>query len=168
MGRRGPPPKPSELQKRQGTYRPDRRRGEIEPPKEMPKPPTWLSKRGRKCWREIAPWLHQNGLLTRLDQTALALLCEPLADYLAAREIVDEAAAEKGTRFVTTTDKGNIIQHPAVGVMNKAWEKVVKLLREFGMTPSARAAIHVDAEQEAENDPLTAILRERYREHGVG
>ena len=106
---------------------------------EIPPFPKWASANAAAYWKEIARYLFDNGLLTRLDQVALALLCEALAEYCECREIVAAAATseEGGAKYVTWTDKGNIIQHPAVGVMNKAWQKVVKLLIQFGMTPSA-------------------------------
>ena len=158
MGKRGPKPMPSATQKRLGTYRADRRAGEIIPAAESPKVPTWVKGRARKCWKEIAPILEENNLLTRLDQVALALLVAPLADYILSREIVEEAANSGDTRFLTTTDKGNIIQHPAVGVMNKAWEKVLKVLIQFGMTPSARASL-ATATKKPPADPMGNLLR---------
>ena len=158
MGKRGPKPKPTTVAKRLGSHHLADRKSEVTPETGRPGLPAWLSPRARKCWARIAPLLEKEGLLTRLDGTALALLCEPLADYILAREIVDAAAQESGTRFITTTDKGNLIQHPAVGVMNKAWEKVVKLLREFGMTPSARAGLAI-ANKKPPEDPMADLLR---------
>ena len=148
---------PSAVQKRLGTYRADRRAGEVMPPAETPSVPPWVKGRARKCWKQLAPILEENNLLTRLDQVALALLVAPLADYILAREIVEEAAKTE-TRFLVTTDKGNIIQHPAVGVMNKAWEKVVKILVQFGMTPSARASL-ATAQKKPPTDPMAQLLR---------
>jgi len=45
-------------------------------------------------------------LLTRLDQVALGLLCDSLAEYLLAREVVNRAAIETGVRFVSVTESG--------------------------------------------------------------
>lgn len=157
MGKRGPKPTPSATQKRLGTYRADKRPGEVSPPAALPPKPSWLDARSVKCWAKIAPLLYEHDLLTRLDAVALALLCSALADFILAREIVEKAEEETGTRFITQTDKGNIIQHPAVGVMNKAWEKVVKLCREFGMTPSARAGLAI-ANKQPPADPMTDLL----------
>lgn len=164
MGQRGPKSKPSAQQQRAGTYRADRRRGEPQAPAEVPPVPEWLDADSRRYWSELAPWLERANLLTRLDQAALALLCQSLSDYLAARAVVDAAAEQTGTRFVSVTDAGNVIQHPAVGVLNRAWERVVKLLREFGMTPSSRAGLHLP-EAESEDD-LLAMIRGRYSKPG--
>lgn len=161
MGKRGPKPTPKAVKRRRGTYRGDRDGGTPEPEREKPRRPTWLGDEAGKLWPAIAAELDAMGVLARVDQTTLALLCQALADYLAARAVVDEAAAEGEVRFCATTDKGNIIQHPAVGVMNKSWERVVKLAREFGMTPSARAGLKVEDKKPAA-DPLLEMIMRRY------
>jgi P27 family predicted phage terminase small subunit len=108
----------------------------------------------------LAPHLLKNGLLTRIDQTALTLLCEALAEYCECRAIVESAVKDSqggGLKYITYTDKGNIIQHPAVGVMNKAWGKLVKLLVQFGMTPSARAGLAI-ANAKDEPDLISQLI----------
>ncbi len=146
MAATGRPPKPTRTKELAGTLRTGRQKNEPTPDAEIPPFPKWASKNGRRYWKEIAQYLYENGLLTRLDQIALALLCEALAEYCECRSIVEAAAKEDGgVKYVTVTDKGNIIQHAAVGVMNKAWGKVAKLLVQFGMTPSARAGLAIAA-----------------------
>lgn len=162
MGQRGPKPKPSAQQKREGTYRADRRRGEPEAEASLPPVPEWLDEQSRRYWSELGPWLVEAGLLTRLDQTALALLCRSLTDYLQACEVIEAAATASGTKFVAYTESGNVIQHPAVGVANRAWERLVKLLREFGMTPSSRAGLHLPAPEK--EDDLLALIKKRYEQ----
>jgi len=162
MGTRGPKPTPSETLKRQGRYRQDRRKGEPTPPGDVPDRPTWLTEPAVKHWSAIAPWLQQSGLLTVLDTVALGLMCDAMGEYLEAGEVVQAAIETEGVKFVAKTDKGNIIQHPAVGVRNKAWDRVVKLLREFGMTPSSRAGMAIaNAVGDEETDPLLKLMRDR-------
>ena len=162
MGKRGPKPTPSEQLKRQGRYRADRRKDEPEPPTGNAAMPEWVGEHAQKHWEAIAPWLKESGLLTVLDTVALGLMCDAMAEYLEAGEVVEAAANTEGVKFVATTDKGNVIQHPAVGVRNKAWERVVKLLREFGMTPSARAGMAIaNASADKEEDPLLKLMRDR-------
>ncbi|NLZ02696.1 MAG: phage terminase small subunit P27 family [Pirellulaceae bacterium] len=160
MGKRGPTPTPSETLKRQGRYRPDRRKCEPEAPAANARKPAWIKGLAAKHWKQIAPLLIDAKLLTVLDTVALGLLCDALAEYLEAGEIV-EAAAKDGVKFIATTDKGNVIQHPAVGVRNKAWERVVKLARQFGMTPSARAGMAIANAADEQRDPLLTLLHER-------
>jgi P27 family predicted phage terminase small subunit len=111
-------------------------------------------------WRQIAPVLDDMRVLTAADGIPLALLCDALADYVAARKAIDTAEEETGTRFIAATDKGNLIQHPAVGVANKSWERVLKACREFGLTPSSRSSVRV-AGAERDDDPLLDLLRRK-------
>lgn len=139
---------PSALKKTQGTFRPDRRRGEPVPPDAPATKPAWVKGLAAKYWKAIIPQLPE-GLLTCADTIAMGLLVDALADYLEAREIVEEAA-KKDLKFLYTTDKNNLIQHAAKGVQNKAQERVLKLLREFGLTPSSRASIHLGGGDEGD------------------
>ncbi|MGA2035862.1 MAG: phage terminase small subunit P27 family [Thermoguttaceae bacterium] len=159
MGKRGTKPKPTALKARAGTLRPGRQRDEPKPAAEIPPFPSWAAKSAAPHWKELAAHLFREGLLTRLDQVALGLLCEALAEYCECRAIVDEAARtdQMGMKYVTCTDKGNIIQHPAVGVMNKAWGKLTKLLVQFGMTPSARAGLSISNAKE-EPDLIAQLI----------
>lgn len=87
--------------------------------------------------------LREMGVLTKADGLALALLCEPLVRYIEARDLVEaEAKGPDKIKFIATTDKGTVYQHPLVGVMNKAWEQAAKMAREFGLTPSSRSGLH--------------------------
>ena len=140
-----------------GTLQPCRQKNEPTPEAELPPFPPWASKEAKPFWGEIAQYLYDNGLLTRLDQVALVLLCDALAEYCQCRRIVDRQHKKGEVRFCAKTDKGNIIQHPAVGVMNKAWGKVVKLLVQFGMTPSARAGLAI-ANAKNEPDLLSKLI----------
>jgi P27 family predicted phage terminase small subunit len=153
MAKPGVKKTPPQKKRLLGTFRPDRDGGTAELSCSAPPVPPWLDDNERVHWNRIAPWLVECGLITKLDQVAFALLCMDLSDLLCAREIVDEIARTEGTKFITTTDKGNVIQHPAVGVMNKAHARVVKLLQEFGMTPCARAGIKINGANSSD-DPL--------------
>ena len=49
------------------------------------------------------------------------------------------AIESEGLTIVTKS--GNVIQHPAAGGMNRAHDKIVKLLKEMGLTPASRPRI---------------------------
>jgi P27 family predicted phage terminase small subunit len=86
-------PNPTALKVLAGTQRKDR----VNPDEPKPqlielgdKPPTWLSgDRAKRAWKDLAPLLRQNGLLTVIDAPAFGLLVEAFADYIAAREVLD-------------------------------------------------------------------------------
>jgi phage terminase small subunit len=70
----GRPPKPIQLHRIEGTFRPDRDDSRVEP--EAPgllnkvRPPTWMSKRQRQLWSEILADASY-GLLRRIDRQLL-------------------------------------------------------------------------------------------------
>ena len=133
MGRRGPPPKPTDLKVVQGTYRADRAaRNEPRPAAMVPTCPDWLDHAAAVEWKRVSLQLAAVGMLSELDRTALALYCQALSEYLSAKALI-EAEGE-----TVTTDKGNVLPHPAVPMRNDAWRRCVQAAKEFGLTPSSR------------------------------
>lgn len=59
--------------------------------------------------------------------------------------------------FTDTTDKGNIVQRPEVGIANTALQNILKFGREFGLSPSSRAALSVEAAENSSNPVLSLI-----------
>lgn len=86
--------------------------------------------------------LDRMGVLTLADGTALELLCSAYADYLEASEVVRVA----GTTYTSTTAQGDTMYRPRpeVAMRNDAWNRVAKMLAEFGLTPSSRSKVTVD------------------------
>jgi P27 family predicted phage terminase small subunit len=139
------PAKPTALKNLQGN--PGKRainHREPQPNPARPRPPKWLSKAARKQWDRLAKDLHDCGLLTSIDQLALALLCENYSMWYDAKLLVEVEG------FFCRSDNGNLYQHPAVGAMNTAQKNLISLMREFGMTPSSRSTIKIPVEGEGE------------------
>lgn len=61
--------------------------------------------------------------------------------------------------FTITTDKGNVIQHPAVGIANSALQNMLKIGREFGLSPSSRTALSIDNAKKSDNPVLSLIAK---------
>ena len=145
MGIRGPAPKPTAVKILQG--KPGHRPLPANEPKpdsgRLPSAPRWLSDEAKREWKRIAPRLHAVGLLTEVDGLALAMLCEAFAQYMAAKAVVDREG------LLLVSEKGNSYQHPAAGLMTQARGELLKWAREFGMTPSARSRISVQAAEDA-------------------
>jgi len=144
MGARGPAPKPTALKRLQGN--PGKRAlpaGEPQPAAgRVPYAPRWLSEGAAAEWKRLAPRLHAAGLLTEVDHDALAVYCETWALWKRAEEVV----RQKGE--VVKTTNGNIIQNPYLGIANRAKRDALLMMREFGLTPSARTRIKVEATKE--------------------
>lgn len=135
--KRGPKKTPAAVKKARKTYRADRDAGpaiETKPPSM----PSWLGKEAKAEWKRLAPVLVKYGLLTEADRTTFGLYCQAYHDFLTAKRQVDKHG------LTTTTEKGNVIQHPAVAVMTKAWARVLSAGAEFGLSPSARTGLPIE------------------------
>ena len=137
MGKRGTKPTPTNTLEARGSWRAKARGkdGEPEPAVEVPPPPEWLSDRATAEYWHIVPQLEGLGLISGVYQVPLALYCQAMADYLETKALVKEHG------WIITTETGRVIEHPAVGIMHKAWERCLKAAREFGMTPSAMSGV---------------------------
>lgn len=152
MGTRGPRPKPTNMKLLQGTYRADRASSnEPAPPPAVPSCPSFLKGEARREWKRISKDLATLGLLTRIDRAALAGYCTAWETYVES----DKEVRLNGR--TTTTDKGNLVQHPELANRNRALEMMKAFLAEFGMTPASRTRIHVPEKRAVEENPFAAL-----------
>jgi len=90
-------------------------------------------------------------VMTGADPVALGLLCDALADYMAARAVVEK----EGASYETEGDAGKMLrQRPEVYIAADAWRRAKLMLTEFGLTPASRAK--VSAADVGPADPLEA------------
>lgn len=139
----GRPRKPTNLHILQGTYQPVRhaeRIGEVDP-QSVARMPSHLSPIAKREWQRIAPELRELGLLTGLDVAALSAYCECFATVRVATQILET--------------EGLMIEgkpHPVVRVRHEALGYMRQYLREFGLSPSARAGLKRPAEKRAKEE----------------
>lgn len=153
--RTGPPPTPTNLRLLKGN--PGKRainKNEPQGNADAVKMPSGLTARGKKVWRKVAPMLQSAGLLTDLDVLALKGLCDAYADYEDYREQVAQSSP------IIKAPSGYPVQNPLISIERKAWEKFMRLMAEFGMTPAARSRIQVE-QPDDEGDELDALIRAR-------
>lgn len=155
--KRGRPPQPTQMHKLRGSYRADRH-GSNEPKVEpsLPDPPGWLSESGQRCFTDLGRKLYGLGVMGSPHALSLALLADAFGRYCELRDQVHEAG------YTVTTSNGNVVQHPLVGAMNKAWEQTMKGLREFGLTPAALRGVSMIGggdQGEGESDAKRRALR---------
>jgi P27 family predicted phage terminase small subunit len=150
---RGPKPKPTKLKILNGN--PGRRPlNDREPqPGGMPVCPEWLDTYAKTVWRRLAPKLAKMGL-SFVDREAFACYCQSCSDLKTARAML----AKEG--ITVETKLGAVMEHPAVRTANKAMMQIRAFGSEFGLTPSSRSRLSIDAEQSSD-DPMEAILRGR-------
>ena len=98
------PRTPTNLLSLRGAFKKDPQRlkareNEPKPAKAEAKPPSWLSKRGRKIFRELAQITTAMDVLTVADHHSLAMLSDAYDDYLAASEAINEWWLRKGMKM---------------------------------------------------------------------
>ena len=130
---RGRKPVPSAILKARGSWRgnPKRagsgRQNEPLPDRTRPTRPRTMSADAKRVWAELAPQLDDIGVLTRIDGRALERYCELFAKWRLAMR-------------TPGTDQ--------LGWLLKLNDALMKLEREFGLTPSSRTRINAKPKEE--------------------
>lgn len=156
----GPPKTPSKLKVLKGTYQKSRENPDepIPSPVGEMKPPVRLSKKAKYAFYQLVDVLGQEGLniLADADRLALELLCESYGTYRDAKQVVEN----EGMTYHTYTMTGDKMYRtrPEVAIANEAWNQVTKMIKEFGLTPAARAK--VKTKEVEEQDPLSKIMEQ--------
>ena len=150
MAKRGRKPAPRNLLKLRGSYREDRHGGgEAEFTGDV-QPPAWLQGEGLEEWRRLAGDLEAAGLLTAGDVQSFAAYCNAVAEHAEALRHIRENGS------VVTGPNGGELLSQWVPIMRKAREQIIKIGGEFGLTPSSRRNVPIDATRKP--DALDALL----------
>jgi P27 family predicted phage terminase small subunit len=116
----------------------------------IPACPNHLKGAARTEWNTLTKELHALGLISNVDRAALAICCTAWADYVkASNKLVKQGE-------VIISEKGGMYQNPWVAIKKRSMDQVIKFYAEFGMTPSSRSRVKVDAPDE--EDKMTAFL----------
>jgi len=119
-----------------GTERPGRRNPhEPRPRAVLPRPPKFLSDEAKREWKRTAPKLFRARLLTELDVPAFTLYCVAWGGFVEAQEKLQFHGK------VVIGPGGFPDFSPFVALANKAIEQSLRLMVEFGMTPSSRGRV---------------------------
>jgi len=143
---------PTAMLKAQGTFRDDRHANKMEAKLSIPQPPTLLSEVSQEAYDFIATRLYNMGVASELDGFALQMLADAWEDYITARNVI----REKGPTYSTETTQGDLMfrPRPEMAMMTNAWDRVKKMLSEYGMTAASRAKINVEEQVEDIEDML--------------
>lgn len=143
---------PTKIKLIKGTEKKCRRNNaEPVPDPSRPAPPDDLSGVALAEWERLSEELYSLGLLTNLDQAALAAYCQYYADFWEA------VAKLKELGPTIETEKGNLVQSPWVGIKNTAGKIMRQYLAEFGLSPSSRAGVTATPQKKA--NPFEAVGR---------
>lgn len=133
MGKRGPHKTPTAiLQARGNPNLGDRHDLEVIPANSLPAAPSSLDDNGMAAWNYYGPMLLHMGVYTEGDAMVLEQLCSAWQSWRAAE---DEIAA-KGHDY--QTESGDWKEYPHTKRAAQWWDRVLKALSHFGLTPATR------------------------------
>lgn len=157
MTKRGPKPKPTALLKLQGTYREDRhgKRSEPQLPSIIPDAPAFLKGLALDEWHKITALLAEANCITQLDHAMLTAYCLEFERYIIANKRLGSART-----MLTKSTKGTKLPHPLIRISNGALANMLRICSEFGLTPSARTRLNIEAASGAV-DPLDSLIRQQ-------
>jgi P27 family predicted phage terminase small subunit len=148
MSKTGRPAKPLQIHKLIGSYRPDRHEDRMLPTPSVPECPEWVRPSAKKYWEPVGKMLYGLNVMAVEYTIGLALLVDALADWVKFAEMAD---TDEPT---TVTGQGTVIQSPVVGMKNKAWDRVLKASREFGITPASVRGVQQVVDKSVGTRPL--------------
>lgn len=145
----GRKPKPTAMLKASDTYRKDRHEERLEV-QGRPELPAYQSSEETFHW--LVKHLDDLGVVAEIDAMALQMLSDAWEDYCAARAVIKRL----GPTYATTTAQGDEMHRPRpeLAMMNGAWDRIKKMLPEFGLTAAARAKLSSPDKVESLEDLL--------------
>jgi P27 family predicted phage terminase small subunit len=115
---------------------------EIDVESDIPSPPEHLDGYAQEEWYRLAPRLHALGLLYDVYRATFAAYCDSYSVWRRASESLSEGAKiNPDEGMIQVTKSGNTIQHPLLGVKNKARADTVQYLKALGLTSSEMAKL---------------------------
>lgn len=148
MGKRGPAPQPTALKLLAGVKPSRVNSGEPLPASGDVEPPSWLPSDALAVWRRLAPDLTRQGVLTPWD-------CDLFADYCCMVEINRAALEDLAVNGASVmaldrvladgTVSYRLTRNPQWQVARESASLLVTLAGRFGLSPSDRAQLHVNA-----------------------
>ena len=119
----------------------------MEMPVTAPTPPTQLDGVSSEAFEFLSAKLVGLGVVSELDRYALQMFSDACEDYVAARNII----RQHGPTYSTTTPAGDTMfrPRPELSMMQNAWDRLKKMLPEYGLTAASRAKI--DAKEQVED-----------------
>jgi P27 family predicted phage terminase small subunit len=144
---RGPQPTPTAILKARGSRLVAGRAGEVEFPAGTPQCPAWLAEEAQAEWKRQVKQLKTAGVLCLVDRAALAAYCDAWAEFVTCCTAFEERMKDGlPLAFQRAVNEG------IVNAKARAVERLLRLAREFGFTPAARARIKGPGEKEGKAD----------------
>ena len=104
---------------------------------ECPECPEWLTGIAEEEWKRVATGLHQAGLLSMLDESALESYCVTYAKWREA----EQRLADEGLTILTPN--GCVQAHPCQSISNQAQKLLLAWTKNFGLSPDSRGRMEL-------------------------
>jgi P27 family predicted phage terminase small subunit len=141
VGSRGPAKTPTKLRVLRGETRPSQiNTREAEPVAALPEPSDDLDPRARAVWDRVMADFGHTDVIRRLDTDALRCYCEAVSRYEEAAQMLRKTGPLiKGARG------GDVVRNPLHQIVRDNADMMRMFARELGLTPAARAGLHIEA-----------------------
>jgi len=175
---KGRPPTPTKLKLLKGNpgRRPINDR-EPQPLRTIPECPSFLNKKEGEIWDAVSRKLYDMGVLTEVDDLALAVFCEYFLEY---RKLSDQAKKtgifikvkngketktyvdpETGKSVTKEVDRYIVQRSPVAAARDTAWSIAGRILASFGMSPAARTRLKIELEK-GKMEPYEIFRRQKH------
>lgn len=122
--------------------------GDVRVPIEVPGCPQHLGSAARAEWKRISSHLLAAGLVTALDRAALAGYCQAWGEWSTLDAALKQRMAEPGDNgkakgvdvLVDMTPSGYKQVAALAQVRDRAFDRMIRCAKEFGLTPASRIA----------------------------
>lgn len=114
-------------------------------------PPEFLSDEAKEIWASAAKRLIDLGVLTEMDAPAFSIMCMTYGEMMIAYKSLQE-----GERI--SDEHGGKHRSPMAVSWDREFDKLLKMLKEFGMTPASRAKIITNLPPEGKGGKFEDLL----------
>lgn len=147
----GPRPTPTGILRLRGSNEVSHRKDEPVPTKPLPECPDWINAEAKLVWAQVVPQLDAMGILGGIDANALSRYCQLWSRWKDAEQFIQKY----GSTYSLNDEAGKpkcFQQFPEVAIAHRLAAQLTKMEAEFGMTPSSRTRIQVEAKSKDKND----------------
>jgi len=113
----------------------------------VPRCPRWLNEKAKYFWNKMVKQLFDAGIITLLDENALARYCDTWVRWRKMAQWMDE----HGEAYPVKDEKGEVKYMkawPQVSMYHQLSHELNRLEQEFGLTPASRPNLKAEPKQE--------------------
>ena len=138
---------------------------EPKPDSSKPQCPSWLDKVAKTEWALVCPRLHEIGMLSKVDKTALSGYCAAYSRWVTAEKVL--IADGLTYKYEVFDRQGEVINtkievRPEVKIAQDSLRQVRMFCAEFGLTPSSRGKMQVPGAGKEPDGPMEKALQPKY------